>query len=51
MAHKLIGSWKKGLAFDIHTVESLYLGVDQFGHDRFDNTRSEMGGVGLPAKI
>ncbi len=43
MAHKLIGSWKKGLAFDIHTVESVHLGVNQSGHDQFHNTRSEMG--------
>ncbi|WNJ98392.1 ComF family protein [Thalassospiraceae bacterium LMO-JJ14] len=43
MAHEIKGSWRKGFAFDLHTVDSVYLGVDQFGHDRFDNTRSEMG--------
>jgi len=31
------------LAFDLHTVVSVYLGPDEFGHDRFDNTRSEIG--------
>lgn len=43
MRYKLEGSWREGLAFDLHTVESIYLGVDEFGHDRFENTRSEMG--------
>ncbi len=43
MAHELVGSWKKGLAFDLHTLSSVHLGVDQSGHDRFHNTRSEMG--------
>ena len=43
MTHELVGNWKGGLAFDLHTVGSVYLGVDQFGHDRFDNTRSEIG--------
>ncbi|MBO6948255.1 MAG: ComF family protein [Rhodospirillales bacterium] len=43
MAHEIFGSWRKGYAFALHTVDSIYLGVDQFGHDRFENTRSEMG--------
>lgn len=43
MRHKLVGNWTKGLAFDLHTVASVYLGPDEFGHDRFDNTRSEIG--------
>ena len=41
--YELAGNWKKGLAFDLHTVASTYLGPDEFGHDQFDNTRSEMG--------
>ncbi|MBN9587577.1 MAG: ComF family protein [Alphaproteobacteria bacterium] len=43
MTYPLVGNWKKGLAYDLHTTASTYLGVDEFGHDRFDNERSEMG--------
>lgn len=43
MTHELVGNWNGGLAFDLHTTGSVYLGVDQYGHDRFDNTRSEIG--------
>jgi len=37
------GNWEKGLAYDVHTLSSTYLGSDEFGRDRWDNTRSEMG--------
>lgn len=43
MVITLQGNWKTGKAFDLHTVSSAHLGVDESGHDRFDNTRSEMG--------
>lgn len=43
MTHKLVGNWSKGIAFDLHTLSSTYLGVDDLGHDRFENERSEMG--------
>ena len=43
MTYVLDGNWKRGLAFDLHTTSSVYLGVDEFGHDKFDTTRSEMG--------
>lgn len=43
MASEITGNWQKGIAFDKHTLSSSYLGVDQFGHDRWDSTRSEMG--------
>ena len=43
MVYRLIGDWELGLTFDLHTVTSTYLGPNQFGHDQFDNTRSEMG--------
>lgn len=42
---KLVGNWDKGVAFDLHTISSVYLGVDQFGYDQFDTTRSEMGSL------
>lgn len=43
MSIELPGNWKEGRAFDVHTLSSNYLGVDQHGHDRWDNVRSEMG--------
>ena len=43
MVISLQGNWRAGKAYDLHTVDSTYLGVDEFGHDRFDNQRSEMG--------
>jgi predicted amidophosphoribosyltransferase len=43
MRHKIEGNWSKGYAFDLHTVASTYLGPDNYGHQRWDNTRSEMG--------
>ena len=43
MVYKLEGNWKNGFAFDLHTLKSEYLGQDEFGHDRYNNTRSEMG--------
>ena len=43
MAIKLIGNWKKGFALDLHTRSSEYLGVDEFGRDRFDTKRTEIG--------
>jgi competence protein ComFC len=39
----LRGLWDDGYALDIHTRSSTYLGVDQWGHDRFDNMRSPIG--------
>jgi predicted amidophosphoribosyltransferase len=39
----LRGPWTDGYALDIHTRSSTYLGVDQWGHDRFDTTRSPVG--------
>jgi predicted amidophosphoribosyltransferase len=43
MAYKLEGNWVNGFAFDLHTLSSEYLGQDEYGHDRYNNTRSEMG--------
>lgn len=40
---KIEGSWDAGYALHKHTLSSVYLGVDERGHDRFDNTRSEPG--------
>lgn len=43
MSIKLEGNWKNGFAFDVHTLSSTYLGVNESGHDQWDNTRSEIG--------
>lgn len=43
MVIDLEGNWKSGKAFDLHTVASTHLGTDEFGHDRWETTRSEMG--------
>jgi len=43
MRYKLEGNWKTGIAYDLHTLSSQYLGQDKYGHDRYNNTRSEMG--------
>lgn len=43
MAIKITGNWKKGRAFDKHTLSSDYLGVDEYGHNQWDTIRSEMG--------
>ncbi len=40
---QLIGRWKAGYALDLHTLNSVPLGYDEFGHMQFDTTRSEMG--------
>jgi len=43
MRYKLKGNWKKGLAVDLHTLASTYLGPNEYGHPQFDNTYSDMG--------
>lgn len=43
MVYRLDGNWHVGAAFDLHTVSSTYLGPNEYGHDSFDNKRSEMG--------
>ena len=32
-----------GKAYDVHTTSSTYLGVNELGHDSFDNVRTPMG--------
>jgi predicted amidophosphoribosyltransferase len=43
MTIELIGNWRKGLAYDVHTLASTYLGENAAGYAQWDNTRSEMG--------
>jgi competence protein ComFC len=42
---KLTGNWHSGVALDIHTISSTYLGVNEHGHEIYDNKRSELGGL------
>lgn len=43
MTIELTGDWDKGLAFDVHTLSSTYLGVDGAGYAHWDTQRTEMG--------
>lgn len=43
MTIEIKGNWKKGFAYDVHTLSSTYLGIDDQGHEQWDTTRSEMG--------
>jgi predicted amidophosphoribosyltransferase len=40
---KLSGNWAEGYALDIHTISSIMLGYDEYGHEVFDTKRSEIG--------
>jgi len=39
----ITGSWTHGWALDVHTIRSIPLGPDEWGHEMFDTTRSEIG--------
>ena len=43
MSIKLEGPWQKGLAYDVHTLESTYLVTNESGRDRWENKRTVMG--------
>jgi len=40
---ELQGLWKKGFALDLHTLSSIYMGEDQYGHRQYDTQRSKIG--------
>lgn len=40
---KIIGNWDLGYALDKHTLSSVYTGDDEYGHPKFDTTRTEVG--------
>ena len=50
MSEILEGHWDKGLAFDVHTLSSTYLGVSEAGYDQFDTEYTKMGGLLLQLK-
>lgn len=37
------GAWRLGWVLDFHTQRSEFLGYDEYGHERFDTTRSPLG--------
>lgn len=39
---KLSGNWTQGYALDIHTIDSTFIGYDEYGHEVFDTRRSEI---------
>lgn len=39
----LSGNWDAGFVLDKHTISSVYLGDDEYGHPKFDTTRSDVG--------
>ncbi len=44
-ARKLKGPWKDGNALDLHTISSVMIGHNEYGHPEFDTTYSEVGGL------
>ncbi len=40
---RLSGPWNEGFALDVHTTGSQYLGDDEYGHPRYETTRSPAG--------
>jgi predicted amidophosphoribosyltransferase len=40
---RILGRWREGFALDYHTLSSLYVGDDEFGHPVFDTQRSDLG--------
>ncbi|HUC63344.1 MAG TPA: ComF family protein [Alphaproteobacteria bacterium] len=40
---KIPGAWRDGYALDLHTLSSVYAGDDEFGHPKYDTTRSAIG--------
>jgi predicted amidophosphoribosyltransferase len=40
---QILGNWKQGFAIDLHTLSSIPVGHNEYGHMQFDTTRSEVG--------
>ncbi len=40
---RILGKWQQGFALDLHTISSIPLGYNEYGHMQFDTTRSEVG--------
>jgi predicted amidophosphoribosyltransferase len=40
---RIKGAWNDGYTLDVHTTGSQFIGHDQYGHARFETSRSELG--------
>lgn len=40
---QILGKWQQGFALDLHTLSSVPIGHNEFGHMQFDTRRSEIG--------
>jgi len=40
---RVYGNWFEGYTLDLHTISSIFLGYDEFGHEFFDTKRSDLG--------
>src|ERR1700746_2652967 len=40
---RIVGKWQGGGGLGLHPPRSIYLGVNEFGHEVYDTTRSEIG--------
>lgn len=40
---KVNGPWTQGYALDRHTISSIYIGDNEYGHPMYDTTRSDIG--------
>ena len=43
LLRQIYGPWNDGWVLDKHTLQSVYLGDDEYGHPRFDTSRTEVG--------
>ncbi len=40
---RILGKWREGFSLDVHTLSSIPIGCNEYGHMQFDTTRSELG--------
>lgn len=40
---QIVGNWELGLAMDKHSIRSIPIGYDEWGHMRFETERTEVG--------
>lgn len=40
---QIYGTWDEGIVIDNHMIKSVFLGYDEDGKEKFENTRTELG--------
>lgn len=40
---RIYGAWDEGIVLDKHIIKSIFLGCDEKGKEKFENTRTEIG--------